>query len=182
MVRRRGEERPQPGRGTKPGRLGCAALAVLVAACAGCASGLPRDPEGTLDRVQGGELRVGVSADPPWTEVAAPGATEPAVTGIEPTLVADFARALDAEVVWTVGGEESLVGDLADGRLDLVIGGLTEASPWTEQVALTRPYVTVPDAVGDAEPHVMAARMGENAFLVELETFLLAHDVPEVGS
>ncbi|MFP3714222.1 transporter substrate-binding domain-containing protein [Puerhibacterium sp. TATVAM-FAB25] len=132
--------------------------------------------------MQGGELRVGVSADPPWTEVAAPGATEPAVTGIEPTLVADFARALDAEVVWTVGGEESLVGDLADGRLDLVIGGLTEASPWTEQVALTRPYVTVPDAVGDAEPHVMAARMGENAFLVELETFLLAHDVPEVGS
>jgi polar amino acid transport system substrate-binding protein len=159
------------------------ALLVLVGSVTGGCGDIPRDPGGTLDRVRGGTLRVGVSVDPPWTETPGPvtGGGAPTPSGIEPSLVTDFARSLDADVEWTVGGEESLVTDLEEGRLDLVVGGLTEASPWSEHVALTRPYVTVPGAGGEPERHVMAAPMGENAYLVALETFLLAHDVPDLG-
>jgi polar amino acid transport system substrate-binding protein len=160
-------------------------LAGLVATGVGaCGAGLPRDPDGTLARVRGGTLRVGVSVEPPWTESPVPvtsDSPDAPPAGIEPTLVADFARSLDAEVQWRVGGEEALVADLEEGRLDVVVGGLTADSPWSQHAALTRPYVTVPGAGGTPEPHVMAAPMGENAFLVELETFLLDQDVPEVA-
>lgn len=155
---------------------------LLVLVLAGCGTSLPRDPEGTLDRVTGGTLRVGVSFDPPWTEVPAGGAdlSDRPPPGVEPRLVADFAASLDADVRWTAGGEETLIGELEEGRLDVVVGGLTAASPWSEKVALTRPYVTLTDAHGKPEPHVMAAPMGENAFLVELEMFLLEQPVQEV--
>jgi polar amino acid transport system substrate-binding protein len=160
-----------------------AVLAALTAGTGACGAGLPRDPDGTLDRVRGGTLRVGVSVDPPWS--ASPGAVTSdspgsAPTGIEPTLVVGFARSLDAEVRWTIGGEERLVEDLEEGRLDVVVGGLTADSPWSQHAALTRPYVTVPGPRGAPEQHVMATPMGENAFLVELETYLLEQDVPRV--
>lgn len=138
---------------------------------AGCAGGFPADPDGTLDRVEGGVLRVGVSAHSPWTEVTPGG--EPA--GLEVDLVTEFAESLGAEVEWTASGEEDLMAQLDRSELDLVVGGLTAASPWAEVSALTYPYTTVPGADGTSEAHVMAAPLGENAFLVALETFLLEH-------
>ncbi len=143
----------------------------------GCGGQFPADPDGTLDRVEGGHLRVGVSANPPWTQVpAGPEGTAPP-GGLEPRLVEEFAASLGAEVVWEVGGEEALVADLEAGRLDVVVGGLTAASPWAARAALTYPYVTVPGPDGRDEAHVMATPMGENAFLVRLERFLLDQDV-----
>jgi hypothetical protein len=77
-------------------------VAVLVA---GCGVTIPTDPEGTLERVTGATLRVGVSPHPPWTEVAQD--AEP--MGAEVGLVKEFAALLPAEDSWTVGGEESLI-------------------------------------------------------------------------
>jgi ABC-type amino acid transport substrate-binding protein len=142
---------------------------VAVLLLAGCGGPFPADPDGTLQRVTGDTLRVGVTANVPWT------ATEPGgpPAGLEVDLVTEFARELDAGVELTVGSEEDLIGRLEDKELDLVIGGFTGTSPWADQAALTTPYTTVPDAQGTPEPHVMAAPLGENAFLVALETFLL---------
>ena len=39
-----------------------------------------------------------------------------------------------------MGGEETLIGRLERGELDLVIGGLTADTPWVEQAAITKPY------------------------------------------
>lgn len=155
-------------------------LVAVLALLAGCGS-IPADPEGTLDRVRGGFLRVGVSPHPPWTDVSGPVDGEQRPTGSEVELVTAFAESLDAEVHWTAGGEEELVGALSEGKLDLVIGGLTGTSPWSSHAAITRPYVTVPGADGSEEMHVMAAPMGENAFLVALERFL-AVEVPGSGA
>jgi polar amino acid transport system substrate-binding protein len=152
------------------GRLFAAILLV-----AGCNVEIPQDPDGTLDRVRGGVLRVGVSINPPWTALG--NNSEP--SGIEAQLVRRFADTVNAEVRWTVGGEESLVHQLEAGRLDLVIGGLTAKSPWMRQVAFTRPYATAPGPSGEPEQHVMATPQGENAFLVTLERFLLMQDVPQ---
>src|SRR5918998_423022 len=79
-------------------------------------------------------------------------------------LLERFAERLGARVRWTSDGEEHLVERLEAGELDVVAGGLTKTSPWNKHAALTRPY--------DGE-HVMATRLGENAWLVRLERFLL---------
>jgi polar amino acid transport system substrate-binding protein len=109
------------------------AVAVL-AALAGCQ--YPRDVEGTLDRVEGGTMRVGVSDNQPWVNTDG---SEP--TGVEPTIVRRFAQQLDAEVHWVQGDSEELVEALERGQLDVVIAGITRTSLYKRKVALTRPYV-----------------------------------------
>lgn len=133
---------------------------------AGCAS-FPADPDGTLDRVQGGTLRVGVTENAPWVVLAEDG--EPA--GTEPDLVRAFAERIDADVEWTQGSETRLADALERGELDVVVGGLLDDTPWVESAATTRPYAEFSTADG-TERHVMLTPMGENAFLVALETFL----------
>ena len=224
----------------RPPRSGLAALVVAVLLAVGVAGcGIPRDPEGTLDRVRGGTLRAGITASEPWTtlEGGRPG-------GVEVELVERFADELGARVEWVDGSEAELIGALEVRELDLVVGGLTADTPWQSKAAITRSYATtrvvvaVPasqplpgdiaglrvaveagsDAAGiledktDAVPvrvpdvtqvegsavaveewlldnlglrdtgvhlskakHVMATPLGENAFLVRLERFLIAH-------
>lgn len=214
----------------------CAALvmagALIGSLTAGC--GMPRDPEGTLDRVRGGTLRAGVVAHAPWVTEAG---TDP--EGIEVELVERFADSIDAEVEWHPGAEAEVFGALHVGELDLVIGGLTSKTPYSKEGAVTHPFVTTQTIVAfppgtenaeiagvevgvepgteaagalektDAVPvpitdpsafdgpqviddwllddlglvdlgvqlsetdHVMAVRMGENAFMVAVEHFLL---------
>lgn len=215
------------------------ALALALAAVAGC--GIPRDPDGTLDRVEGGTLRVGAAANPPWITLGPAEGDEP--TGVEAELVRRFARDLGARVEWVEGAEADQFAALHEGELDVVVGGFTTDSPWRAKAALTYPYVTtelviaipagasvpgvdgltvaveagtaaaalvaaegavavpVTDLDGTAatesaavaieswrlaerglqpyvglatERHVMAAPLGENAFLVRLERFLVA--------
>jgi polar amino acid transport system substrate-binding protein len=214
--------------------LGPCLLALLLAAT-GCR--FPDDPEGTLDRVEGGMLRVGVIDDPPWVDLSDP---EPA--GVEPNLIREFAEQIEAEIEWVRGPESELAGAMRGFQLDLIIGGLDRQWPYAKEVAMTRPYVDteieigvppgteLPDPLGgeriwvkrnseaaallkqeeeDAVPvaydelsqvdgpallhtyeidaigydrtdyilhddeHAIATPMGENAFLVELENFLL---------
>ena len=207
---------------------------VVAVLCIGCTS-RPGDPEGTLDRVRGGTLRVGVSVNEPWTDIGPEGPV-----GIEVELVKLIAAELDSEVRWFDASEQELFAALELGQLDLVIGGITSDSPWSAHAALTHPYQTtqvvvavpedepIPDDIAglevaveegtevagvlekeDAIPryvtdvtrtegaaavddwllddlglrdtgvtliesdHVMAARLGENGWLVELEAFLI---------
>lgn len=150
--------------------------AAVVGTVAGCGVTIPSDPDDTLDRVTGGTLAVGVSLDEPWV-VLEPGTASDDVqpAGIEVELVEELAARLDAEVEWTIGGEESLITSLEEGDLDLVVGGLTSTSPWAEKAALTASFATVRGPQGNDELHVWAAPMGENAFLAEVDRFLLDH-------
>jgi len=132
----------------------------------GCA-GIPADPEGTLDRVSQGTLHVGVSPNGDFTVVAGD-----AVSGSEAELVESFAESLNAEIEWTVGSEEALVRALERHDLDLVIAGLTDATPWLAQTGVTRSYDEFTDEDGTTHKLVMLVPMGENAFLTRLETFL----------
>ena len=143
-------------------------LALVATLAAGCGTPFPRDTDGSLDRITDGALRVGVSENPPWTEVADSGA----VTGREVDLVTGFAQEYGATVEWTPGAESELVMAMARGDLDVVVGGLTSDSPWEKEVALTRPYAQEVTPDGDTEKMVMATPLGENALLVALETYL----------
>jgi polar amino acid transport system substrate-binding protein len=211
------------------------ALIAAVAALVGCQ--YPRDVEGTLERVSGGTMRVGVSDHEPWVNLDGP---QP--TGVEPTIIRRFAETIDAEIHWVQGDSEELVEALERGQLDVVLAGFTRTSEHRRRVALTRPYVDtelflahpkgeeMPDEDHDVEvaveadsqaaglldhktdyglleldslegvdrpalvwdywlddlpgleatdedlideEHAIAVRFGENAFLTELEKFLL---------
>ncbi|MGO2931783.1 hypothetical protein [Microbacterium sp.] len=144
---------------------------IMTAALAGCGVSVPTDPDGTLHDVSGGELRVGVSADEGLAEVSAGSASGPLID-----LVGAFAESIDADVEWSSGSEETLVAEVEAGDLDLIVGGLTDQTPWVDRVGVTRGYTGIDGA--DDRAIVMFVPLGENAFLAELETFLDT----EVGS
>lgn len=131
----------------------------------GCGLTVPADPEGTLDRVSGGVLRVGTSPDGDLVDVSG---GEPSGTVVD--LVDGFADGIDAETEWTVATEETLVSLLEAGDLDLVAGGMTAQTPWIDKAGVTRGYPGIPGS--DGRELVMLVPLGENAFLSALEDYL----------
>lgn len=137
------------------------ALVATLALFAGC-DHYPRDPEETLDRVQSGVMRVGVSHDPPFTVL------ESKISGREVALVRGFARRLGARVAWRSGGHAVLMRELEHHRLDMVVGGHAKDSPWVERVATSRAY-RIADGHGHIVERVAALPPGENAWLMAFE-------------
>jgi DNA-binding transcriptional LysR family regulator len=145
-------------------RLWSVPLLVTALCASGCGVTVPSDPQGTLDRVRGGELRAGAS--PSGDIVTIDGSD---VGGSLARLVEDLAASLDAKVTWTVGSEEDLVDGMEAGDLDLAIGGMTDATPWSQRVAVTRAYDTIP---GARRPVVLLLPLGENAWQATIEGYL----------
>lgn len=141
-----------------------AAAAVVLSGCA-----IPADSVGTLDRARDGNLVVGVSEHPPWTDVDE---NTGEVSGSEADLVESFAESINADVEWSVGAESIVAERVKAGEVDLMIGGLTTASPWSSHMALTRAYTTVTADDGSSENMVMGVRLGENDLLTSLERHL----------
>jgi ABC-type amino acid transport substrate-binding protein len=143
---------------------------LVLLAVAGCGLTVPSDPGGTLDRVTGGTLRVGAvdTGREPW--VRWDDADQP--SGVETDLARDFAKRLNARITWVRGSEQHLAEQLKHGRLDLLVGGFADTTPWMTHAGMTRPYTETKDPFGTKLKHVMLVPLGENAFLVELDRFL----------
>jgi len=118
-----------------------ASFVVIASICIGC--NIPRDPNGTLKRVREGAMRVGVLENEPWVKR---NSGEP--SGVEIEIVRQFAAELGAKPEWIWGSEEELMEALKHNELDLLIGGLTESTPWQDEVGLTNSYVTSRITVG----------------------------------
>jgi hypothetical protein len=137
---------------------------IIVLVCFGCTE-YPKDPNKTLHKVTDGNLTVGYSENSPWV-VKKEGEPEP--SGIEPALIKSFASTLNAKIIWENGSEGQLLKKLEDRKIDVVIAGLTDETPWkTRMIGLTKPY-----RIKGKEKHVIAVQEGENAFLIQLEFFL----------
>lgn len=131
---------------------------------------LPRDPVGTLERVRGDTLRVGVVASPPYLVRSGEGDGLGArAVGPEADLVRAFAGRIDAEVEWHWGSLDDHMKSLEAFELDLVAAGLTMTSPWKKNVGFTRPW-----KVEGKRKHVLAVPPGENGMLVALEELIEA--------
>ncbi|PRB72664.1 transporter substrate-binding domain-containing protein [Arthrobacter sp. MYb213] len=139
----------------------------LIVVLAGCSQAIPVDPEGTLNSVRNGTLRIGLSPNDSLVEIKGS-----SYQGSEVELVKDFAQSLGAKPEFIVGGEESLVKKLEEDQVDLVVGGISSKTPWSKMVGMTRPYTQVIDEKGKKEKLVLLVPPGENAFLGELEYFL----------
>lgn len=131
----------------------------------GCGN-FPKDPENTLKKVQNGVLMVGYSENPPWVVE-----TDSIPTGIEPELIKDFAKSLNADIEWVKDTEQNLIDELKKKEVHLVVAGITSDSPRKKEVALTRPFIK-----HNKKKQVMAAIQGENAFVVQLERFLFRRE------
>jgi polar amino acid transport system substrate-binding protein len=164
-----------------------ATVIALVAAVALSGCEIPQDPDGTLDRVTGGTMRVGVTETDPWVTLEG---GEPS-GGVEVELVRRFARDLDARVEWVDGSEEELVNAAKEGSLDLVIAGLTSKSRWKKDVAFTRPYAESKVVIGAPEADaarddfdgetVAAERGSEEEALLENRTDALVQPVDSLA-
>jgi polar amino acid transport system substrate-binding protein len=119
-------------------------LALVVLVAAGC--GFPRDPRGTLDRVQNGTMRVGVVDHDPWTRIEGGDAS-----GVEAELLKDFAKELGAEASFVPGTTPELLEAAKQGEVDVLIGGFTSASPGVsegKEAGVTGAYLTTHFVVG----------------------------------
>ncbi|HST43979.1 MAG TPA: transporter substrate-binding domain-containing protein [Luteimonas sp.] len=143
---------------------------VLLAACCtlSACGDYPRDAEHSLQRVRGSALRVGVSHEPPYVVLAA--GAQP--SGSEVDLVRALARTQGARIEWVPGGHDALMGDLLAFRLQLVVGGHSEQSPWQSQVAWSRPYLLA-DSVGGSARRRLALPPGENAWQLVVDRYVL---------
>lgn len=126
---------------------------------------MPEDPRGTLNRVQRGTMRVGVTERQPWVQFV-----DGAPSGVEVDLLKAFAEKLGSHVDWTRGSESELFEALTRSELDVVAGGITASTPWAHKVALTHPYITV-----GQDGHVLVIQQGENRWLLRVERFLHGH-------
>jgi polar amino acid transport system substrate-binding protein len=142
------------------------ALIALPVAC-----GMPKDPEGTLERVKDGVMRVGITASAPWTATEGP-------EGVEVELVEQLAEELDATITWVDGGHAELFSALEHRELDLVIGGFAADDPWASKVTFTQPYFTARTMVGIA-PGVLAPEDLEGVHLAVEEHSEAVHLVTE---
>ena len=122
---------------------GICLAALLALSSAGC--GLPRDPMSTLERVRGGEMRVGVVLNESRTEM------DGGPSGVEVELLEDFAGELGAEAVYVQGTTPDLLQAARQGEVDVVIGGFTDESPGIreqKEAGTTRPYLVTRPVVG----------------------------------
>ena len=143
-------------------------LLALVASLSLVACDMPRDPEATLDRVSGGELRVGITHAEPWAMLDG---GEP-TGGVEVLLVEDFAESIDADIVWVDGSEEEIFGALELGELDMAIGGFSSTNLWSSKITFTHPYLTTFATVGVADESQMGTDIGGTEVDVEVGTDL----------
>src|SRR4051812_6615567 len=155
----------------------CAAATLLTSLLVVVACDLPRDADGTVDRIRNGTMHVGYVADTPWVTDSAQQAG-----GVEGAIARTLARQLNASIVWHSAPSSTLLESLNQRELDLVLGDLSAKSPWKQQVALTRPFFTdtieVPGPPNNRQPvHrmqqlVLAVPPGENAWLTRVEQLI----------
>lgn len=145
-----------------------ALAAVTATGATSCSGAMPRDAQGTLDRATGGSLYVGVSENRPWVRIG-PGGS---VGGVEADLVRGYATDIHARIHWQRGAVSELARRMKNNELDLVIGGLTADTPWSDKISPTRPYRTTRAEDGSKQKLVIGVRPGENALQVSLERYL----------
>lgn len=147
-------------------RAGAAVVLAGVLALAGCGAGIPTDPDGTLSRAAGGELRVGYAVEPGLVD--GPGEGDPSGPVVD--VVREYAASIDADIAWTAASEESLVTDLEEGAIDVAIGGFTDQTPWSDRASVTRGFF--PGAERSGPKSAILVPLGENALLTSIETHL----------
>ena len=143
------------------------ALLVLVLLVAGC--DLPKDPDGSLQRIRGGVLRAGFTEAEPWIWEREDG--EPG--GPEAELIRQFAAEQGARVDWRKGSSEDLLSALEHREIDVFVGGLDEKTPWKKSIGTTAPYFVDRGFLGFPAGHESVASLDGLEVVVEPGSWLI---------
>jgi ABC-type amino acid transport substrate-binding protein len=135
-------------------------LAILAALCAAAtACGLPKDSEGTLERIRGARvIRVGLILSRP----------DAPLDRRAEALLRRLQAATGASPRIFPGDGEPLLARLEEGEVDLVIGRFTATTPWSTLVSLTPPLAKTKQGKTEI---ILAAAMqnGENEWISLVE-------------
>lgn len=134
-------------------------LLFLLPLLAGCS--FPKDPEDSLQKAREHGLEVGIVHHPPFTMYE-----NGKASGIEVEILEDFAQKEGLKINYTYGTETTLVKQLEEYRLHLIIGGFEKKTVWKDKAGLTTKY---------NDKNCMFIAKGENALLYRLESHLLKH-------
>ena len=147
------------GRGTRwphrrsPSEMKSRALLVALCLLAGGCTDFPKDPDGTLDRIRS-ERRFTVGIVAGQAKMAA----------LERAYVARVAAAAGARPEVATASAEELIGRLAAGKIDLLVGEFGASSPWSRHVSFLPPLHERTTPSGNLLL-VPAAANGENAWI-----------------
>lgn len=111
---------------------------------AGCR--YPVNIERPMADMQGGEVNIGLSENPPWVIN-----TDQGPAGLEVEIIRALAEKMDATINWHWDSEGNLLAALSQHQLDLVIGGLTQDSNVSTLAAPTKAYYQSHYSVGVPE-------------------------------
>lgn len=128
----------------------------VLAALAGCAD-MPRDAERTEAQVRESKaIRLGWVAGAP---------AEPAAERV----LAEIERATGSRRQVRQGDSETLLAELEEGRIDLVYGVFSMASPWVEKVHLGKALSWRAEPPTHVAAPRFAYRNGENGWIMRVE-------------
>ncbi|RUR57299.1 transporter substrate-binding domain-containing protein [Vreelandella populi] len=119
-------------------------IVFAVLALAGCR--YPVNIERPMTDMQGSELNIGLSENPPWVIN-----TDQGPAGLEVEIIRALAENMDATINWHWDSEGNLLAALSHYQLDLVIGGLTQDSNVSALATPTRAYYQSQYRVGVPE-------------------------------
>lgn len=138
-------------------------LTGALAGAAGC-DYWPHDTRGTTDEILStGVLHAGFAHNPPWafSDNGRP-------RGVEVDLVEGLAESLGVRLHWTQMSEVEFAHALAEGQIQLAIGGLhTDVPIKAGELRLTRSYVRY-----NGLDYAFAVPRGESRWLVIVEEYL----------
>src|SRR5690625_3226390 len=106
-------------------------LLIFAGFLGGC-DRLPLDPEETLLDAQRNGLRVGLIENPAWEDDY--------FSQAEIQLIEELSEEIGTDLIWIRGRESVLMPALERFELHVVIGGITDDTPWKDKIGLTRPY------------------------------------------
>lgn len=132
-------------------------LLAFAAVLAGACSELPRDPDGTLERVRSEQrFRVGIVSSPAGED------------GRQQALLARVAAATGARPNIAQDTAERLLIRLGEGELDLVLGEFERDGPWSLHVHML-PALARDRVAGRETVLAAAAPSGENGWIKLLD-------------
>jgi len=134
------------------------AYLALILCLARCGD-LPKDPEGTLERIRRDHvIRVG--------RVQGSSATDALVWR---RILERLEASTKAKSIFKSGMLEPLLLDLEAGKLDAVVGGrFDEKTPWQTRVSLGPPIHRIEIPAGKTVSHIVM-RNGKNAWIMEVQ-------------
>ncbi len=109
-------------------------ICIILSSCAllsGCATN--SDPGQRTDET----LRVGISSTYPPIIFR----QDRQVSGVEADLARELAKALGRKLVWVELKWEQLIPSLVDGKVDIIMSGMSTTDPRTMRIAFSDPYL-----------------------------------------